>query len=66
MLHNAKKMAVSTQREIWYYSYNNFEKKGCNSVVVLSYRMCDYVMYMNRIFFCHVALLKSRVIIVQV
>ena len=28
--------------------------------------MCDYVMYMNRIFFCHVALLKSRVIIVQV
>ena len=33
---------------------------------ILSYRMCDYVMYMNRIFFCHVALLKSRVIIVQV
>ena len=28
--------------------------------------MCDYVMYMNRIFFCHVALSKSRVIIVQV
>ena len=64
MLHNAKKDGSKHAKRNMVLVIQQFREERVQlCCTILSYRMCDYVMYMNRIFFCHVALLKSRVII---